>query len=108
MILMWDKVFRNGPSKICGRHPLKNLKGYGMLKHNVILRISAEAIVFANLNVSKHFCHRCPNIQDFVIITNIFTIKIAKDSDIPNCRKKFCIKAFRYFIWYYTSIYCTD
>ena len=27
----WDKVFKNGPSKICGRQPLKNLKGYGLL-----------------------------------------------------------------------------
>ena len=22
----WDKVFKNGPSKICGRQSLKNLK----------------------------------------------------------------------------------
>ena len=22
----WDKVFKNGPSEICGRQPLKNLK----------------------------------------------------------------------------------
>ena len=27
----WDKVFKNGPSKICGRRPLKNLKEYGLL-----------------------------------------------------------------------------
>ena len=26
----WDKVFKNGPSKICGRQPSKNLKGYGL------------------------------------------------------------------------------
>ena len=25
------KVFKNGPSRICGRQPLKNLKGYGLL-----------------------------------------------------------------------------
>ena len=25
-----DKVFKNGPNKICGRQPLKNLKGYGL------------------------------------------------------------------------------
>ena len=25
-ILIWGKVFTNGPSKICGRQPLKNLK----------------------------------------------------------------------------------
>ena len=24
----WDKVFKNGPSKICGRLSLENLKGY--------------------------------------------------------------------------------
>ena len=29
---MWDKVFKNGPSKTCGRQPLKNLKGYGLLQ----------------------------------------------------------------------------
>ena len=23
---IWDKVFKNGPSEICGRQPLKNLK----------------------------------------------------------------------------------
>ena len=28
----WDKVFKNGPSKTCGRQPLKNLKGYGLPK----------------------------------------------------------------------------
>ena len=27
LTLKWDKVFKNGPSKICGRQPLKNLKG---------------------------------------------------------------------------------
>ena len=29
---IWDKIFKNGPSKICGRQPLKNLKGYGLLR----------------------------------------------------------------------------
>ena len=27
--LKWNKLFKSGPSKICGRQPLKNLKGYG-------------------------------------------------------------------------------
>ena len=26
----WNKVFKNGPSKTCGRQPLKNLKWYGL------------------------------------------------------------------------------
>ena len=29
---IWNKVSKNEPSKICRRHPLKNLKGYGMLQ----------------------------------------------------------------------------
>ena len=33
---IWDKVFKNGPSKICGTMSLKHLKGYGLLEadHN--------------------------------------------------------------------------
>ena len=29
--IKWDKVFKNGPSKICGRQPLKNVRQYGLL-----------------------------------------------------------------------------
>ena len=36
---IWDKVFKNGPSKICGRQPLKNLLGYGVLKQITSLKI---------------------------------------------------------------------
>ena len=36
---MGDKVFKNGPSKIYGRQPLKNLKGYGLLKPTISLQI---------------------------------------------------------------------
>ena len=32
---IWDKVFKNGPSKICKRQPLKNLKGYGLPKEDL-------------------------------------------------------------------------
>ena len=31
-MLRWVKLFKNGPSKICGRQPWKNLKSYGLLK----------------------------------------------------------------------------
>ena len=34
----WDKVLKNGRSKICGRQPLKYLKGYGLLKQNYSLK----------------------------------------------------------------------
>ena len=32
MSFIRDKVFKNGPSKICGRQPSKKLKGYGLLE----------------------------------------------------------------------------
>ena len=31
----WDKVLKSEPSKICGRHPSKNLKRYGLLEYFV-------------------------------------------------------------------------
>ena len=34
-----DEVFEIGPNKICGRQPLKNLKGYGLLKQTISLQI---------------------------------------------------------------------
>ena len=39
-----DKVFKNGPSKICGRQPLKNLKGYGLLKADHTLSNVLKAV----------------------------------------------------------------
>ena len=36
--IIWDKVFKNGPSKICGRQPLKSLKGYGLLMQTISLQ----------------------------------------------------------------------
>ena len=32
---IWVKVFKNGPSKTCGRQPVKNLKGYGLLRQTI-------------------------------------------------------------------------
>ena len=36
---IWDKLFKNGRSKICGRQPLKNSKGHGLIKQTVSLQI---------------------------------------------------------------------
>ena len=38
---IWDK---NGPNKICGRVSLKNLKGYGLLKQTICLRILKDCL----------------------------------------------------------------
>ena len=32
IMIVWDKVFKTGPSKICGRQPSKYLNGYGLLQ----------------------------------------------------------------------------
>ena len=40
---VWEKVFKNGPSKICGRQLLKDLKEYGLLKlttHAFFLKVT--------------------------------------------------------------------
>ena len=36
---MQDKVFKNRPSKICARQPLKSLKGHGVFKPTISLQI---------------------------------------------------------------------
>ena len=35
----WGKVFKNGPNKIYGRQPSKNLKRYNLLKQTISLKI---------------------------------------------------------------------
>ena len=37
--LIWIKVFMNGPSKICGRQPLKHLNWYDMSKKTTSIQI---------------------------------------------------------------------
>ena len=47
---LWDKVFKNGPSKICGRQPLKNFT-WSILEYFVpdvpAYAVSGEAVVIA-------------------------------------------------------------
>ena len=37
LAIIWDKVLKNGPNKICGRQPLKNMKWYGLPKQTISL-----------------------------------------------------------------------
>ena len=36
---IWVKVFKNGPSKICVRQPLKKFEGYGLPKETMSLQL---------------------------------------------------------------------
>ena len=53
LLCIWYKVFKSGPSKICGRQPLKNLKGYGLLKQ--YMRLLLSSFQYCITNFSNHF-----------------------------------------------------
>ena len=42
--LSWVKVFKNEPTKIFGRHPLNDLKGYGLLKQTTSPQFFLKAV----------------------------------------------------------------
>ena len=55
-----NQVFESGPSKICGKQPLKNLKGYGLLLRNVasgsnhLLSVSKKKKIKIRMNLNFH------------------------------------------------------
>ena len=60
---IWAKIFKNGPSKICGRQPSKILKWYGLLRHTISLQIFKSCLPQILLgpffNTSPHFILVC-------------------------------------------------
>ena len=63
---IWAQVFKKGPSKICGRQPLKNLMGYGLLKavfhkfylvHSWILCLILAAFYFLKSSITDLWQH---------------------------------------------------
>ena len=58
---IWDKVFNNGPSKICGRQSLKNLKGHDLLKQTISFqifqRLSSTNLTWSILEYFVSFAH---------------------------------------------------
>ena len=80
---IWDSIFKNGPIKICGRQPLKNLKWYGLLSLQIFQRLFSTHFTWSILEYLNPFvkgtfcskfklhstCLRCvfrtpPKIQD--------------------------------------------
>ena len=59
------ELFKNGPSEICGRQLLKNLKGYGQLKadHRTCFKNTFSAAIFIDSkmkhNVRLKACSIC-------------------------------------------------
>ena len=51
---IWDNVFKNEPSKICGRQPLKNLKWYGLFKQMFLQCLISNLFVVLKYETLMH------------------------------------------------------
>ena len=67
---IWDKVFKSGPSKNCGKQPLKNLKGYGLLKF-LIFKEKKALINNGNSKKSTKSLTKHCNSKKFCILRNV-------------------------------------
>ena len=70
---IWDKVFRNVPSKICERQPLKNVMGYGLLNLTIslfFLRLSSTNFTWSILEYFVQFQVE----YNFLILNKLFKI----------------------------------
>ena len=68
-ILKWDKAFKNGPSKICGRKPFKNLKWYGLPKFSwFILEYLDPYVSFDSQPISCECFYLCHYFTTFCCI----------------------------------------
>ena len=67
-MLIWNKVFINGPSKICGREPLKNLRRYCVFQQT--LQIFLKAVF--NKFYLVHSWILCPIYPQRLWITSSF------------------------------------
>ena len=86
----WDKVFKNGPSKICGRPPLKNLMRYGLPKadHTTFKFFKGclpQILLGPFMNTSSQlwmtlFCIQYLNKQDFAFNKGCFFLIVKTES----------------------------
>ena len=72
--MLRNKIFKNGPSNICGKQPLRNLKNYGLLKQTILLQIF-QRLPFTNFTWSI-LEYSVPYIPSYMryIMTNIGNI----------------------------------
>ena len=95
---IWDKVFKNGPSKICGRQPIKNLKEYSLVRGLVCLSrpypfkffkgCLLQILLGPFFNTVPHFSVQNQynqKIIKFVLKSNIPGIHIYKRYDFTVC-----------------------
>ena len=69
----WDKAFKNGPNKICGRQPLKNLKWYGQAKSLQIFKgCLPQDLINPSLNKMAQTSYLLSLYHPFPVFYNIF------------------------------------
>ena len=97
--IIWDEVFKSGPSKICGGQPLKSLKGYDLRKQIIssrpyLFKVFKGCLPQILLVHSRILCpifnsRKCP--QKYTIFSNLH-----KPSFFFGCcdEKKKCIDEF--------------
>ena len=80
--IIWDKVFKNRPSKLCGRQPLKNLKGYGKLKQTIPFKVFkgcfSQILLGSFLNTLLHMSGGLLGLQARLGSTSIDQIFLTK------------------------------
>ena len=69
-VFIWVKVIKNGPSKICGRQPLKNLKLYDLLRQIIsktssVSKISSKNFTWSILEYLDPYLSAVTNASDF-------------------------------------------
>ena len=59
-MLLFETLFKNGPSKICGRQPLKKLKWYGLFKETISIlpQCRRSSLNVGKCNVMIFLCQR--------------------------------------------------
>ena len=75
----WDKIFKNGPSKICEKQPLKNLKGYSLI-YRVPSKFLKTVFQEFHLVLSWIFCPKCPKrcwINCILLTSSVFRMSIS-------------------------------
>ena len=68
---IWVNVFKNGPSKICPRQPLKNSKSYGLLRQTISLFFKGcvwQILLGSFLNTLTHICITKQLIHKLVLV----------------------------------------
>ena len=73
----WVKLFKNEPSKICRRQPLKNLKWYGLLHPNIGKTVAVKIISHLSIFKKLWKIHLCQYFGDDNLLSRCLEIGVA-------------------------------